>query len=169
MRALFTKIFSVAAICLALAIPLAQAASADPRVKAALDQIKDTIPLANYEVDQDGDYKLLVVVGNNRTQVVFVNSATETWEGIEIREIWSPAFPSKGKKFKAKDANLLLQDSQNKKLGAWQAYPQRDGWFAIFNVKIGAETDPASLASLIRYVAIAADNMEAQKLGTDDF
>lgn len=163
------SLLSFAVLSLTLLTPLAWAAAPDARVKTALDQVQETIPLLKYEVDGDGDYKLVVVTGSSRTQIVFINSATETWEGIEIREIWSPAFPTKSKKFPVKTANMLLQDSQNKKLGAWQAYPQNKGWFAVFNVKVGADTDAASLASLVRYVAIAADNMEAQVLGSDNF
>ena len=137
------------------------AGAPDEQVRATLDQVKDQIP-CQYEVDSDGDFKLTVLLDGGRTQIVYINSATEEWEGIGIREIWGPAFPSKGKGFSAKDAMMLLRDSQNKKLGAWQAYPQAKGVYAVFNVKIGAEVDAASLASVVRYVARAADAMEAE-------
>ncbi len=135
------------------------AGSPDEQVRGILDQVKDQIPAA-YEVDGDGDFKLTVMLEGGRSQIVYINSGTEEWEGIVIREVWGPSFPSKGKGFSAKDAMMLLLDSQDKKLGAWQAYPQAKGVYAVFNVKIGAEMDSASLASVVRYVARAADAME---------
>ena len=48
------------------------ASSGDARVKAALDKLG-----WKYQVDQDGDYKLLMKVGG-RSQVVYILSKTET-------------------------------------------------------------------------------------------
>ncbi len=57
----------------------------DPRVEKALKKLG-----LKYEVDKDGDFKLVFSVEDDRTQVVFINSTTETLGKMEIREIWSP-------------------------------------------------------------------------------
>jgi hypothetical protein len=158
------SVLSVLALAL-IAIPaVAGSANYDNRVKSNLDEAG-----LKYEIDQDNDFKLLMSVGDGRTQIVYVNSATETWDNIEIREVWGPAFPSKGSMFPKKVANMLLADSQNKKLGAWQAYPQSKGYYAVFNVKIGAESDAGSLKSIINYVAAAADQMEWNVTRRDEY
>jgi len=42
-----------------------------------------------YEVDNDGDFKVQVLLPGGRSQVGFINSGTQLFCGIEIREIWS--------------------------------------------------------------------------------
>lgn len=167
------SLFSV--LALVVALPVMAANAPDARVANLMEQVKTLANVVKWEVDKDQDFQLLVNL-DGRTQVVYINSATEKWpddgspEFIEIREVWGPAFPSKGAYFPKKTANMLLQNSQNKKLGAWQAYPADNKWFAVFNVKIGAESDASSLASIVKYVALAADNMEYMMTGgRDDF
>jgi len=156
---------SMAVLALSLlALPSIAADAADSRVKDALENGG-----LKYEIDSDNDYKLLMQLESNRTQIVYVNSATETYDAMEIREVWGPSFPSKGKQFHAKIANMLLLDSQQKKLGAWQGYSQNKSVFAVFNVKISADSDAESLKSAIWYVAKAADTMELMMTGKDDF
>src|SRR5215208_3033791 len=68
----------------------------DPRVKAALDAIG-----YKYELTEDNDYRLTiendqiekVVDGklSHRSQLAYVNSNTEKYSSLEIREVWSPA------------------------------------------------------------------------------
>ncbi|MDT7942747.1 MAG: hypothetical protein RQ993_05680, partial [Bacteroidota bacterium] len=57
----------------------------DPRVERALKKLG-----LKYKVDEDGDFKLVFAVEGNRTQVVIINSTTETLGKMEIREVWSP-------------------------------------------------------------------------------
>ena len=170
---ILASLLSIAALVISL--PVLAAGAPDQRVSNLMDQLQTAAGLVQWTVDPDGDFKMEVGLSYGRTQIVYINSATEKWpddspDFIEIREVWAPAFPSKGSSFPKKTANMLLQDSQHKKLGAWQAYPLADNkWFAVFNVKIGADSDASSLASIVKYVALAADQMELSVLGTDQF
>ena len=56
----------------------------DMRVKTLLDAIG-----TNYEIDAEADFKLEWEYDNGRTQIVYVNSNTEEYENMEIREVWS--------------------------------------------------------------------------------
>jgi hypothetical protein len=64
----------------------------------------------------------------------------------------------------------LLQDNSKRKVGAWELHETDDGgYFAIFNVKISADSDGEALKSIVHAVAQTADEME-KKLGMgDDF
>jgi hypothetical protein len=62
-----------------------QAGEPDQRVEKALKKLG-----LKYTVDKDGDFKLIFTTEGDRTQVVFINSGTETLRKMEIREIWSP-------------------------------------------------------------------------------
>jgi len=61
----------------------------DHRVSSILDQLG-----LNYEVDGDGDFRLLFGLGDGRSQLVFVDSKTYRYQGLEVRSIWSPAYKS---------------------------------------------------------------------------
>jgi hypothetical protein len=58
---------------------------ADPRVEKALKKLG-----LKYKVNEDGDFKLVFAIEDNRTQVVIISSTTETLGKMEIREVWSP-------------------------------------------------------------------------------
>ena len=119
-------------------------AKADPTVAVLLDQIG-----YQYEIDEDGDYKLVMGVGDDeRTQLVFVRSPVETSGKPRVREIWSPAYPSTGGPFPGPVSNRLLEASNELKLGAWVKHQRH----ALMVVKIdsNAATCPSSGWSKIR-------------------
>src|SRR5438270_4384084 len=75
---------------------------ADPRVKAALDEIG-----YKFELNDDNDYKLVPIQTEQagtaangkpiwRSQLVYVNSNTEKYGSLEIREVLAPAYLSEG-------------------------------------------------------------------------
>src|SRR5437870_8604483 len=89
---------------------------ADPRVKAALDAIG-----YKYELNADNDYKLLPIETEQagtkpdgkpiyRSQLVYVNSNTEKYGTLEIREVLAPAFLSNGP-LSLELANRLLREN----------------------------------------------------------
>lgn len=138
-------------------------AKADPQLKRQFDLLK-----YEYEVDEDGDYKLLFAVDDQdkRSQIVFVRSAVESYGEHRVREIWSPAYKSPTPGFPAAVANRLLEASQDSKLGAW--VKQDD--YAVFVVKISAEASSEELDDAIAAAMISADEMEAELTpGKDDF
>lgn len=136
----------------------------DPRVRAALDQVG-----IKYEIDSDGDYRLILPATGNRTQLVFINSKTEKYANLEVREVWSEVLRNEGP-LPASIANKLLRNSFEVKIGAWQTMysQQRNLYIAVFAAKIAADTDGATLQTVLRSVIDTSDKMELELTGKDD-
>lgn len=134
----------------------------DPRVQAILEAegIK-------YEVDREGDYRILCGFENDRSQFVLINSNTETFAGVEVREVWSPALKGSGQ-LSAAVANDLLARNARYKVGAWQIVQNNDRVLASFKVVLSADADRSELVPVIRMVAIQADEVEKEFLQTDE-
>uniref|UniRef100_A0A7C4CC45 YbjN domain-containing protein n=1 Tax=candidate division WOR-3 bacterium TaxID=2052148 RepID=A0A7C4CC45_UNCW3 len=134
-------------------------------------RVRKTLTEAGIEftVDDDGDFKLIRTLDNGRTQLVYINSGTETFKNLEIREVWAPAHKTTGQ-FPAKVANDLLLDSFRKKIGAWQTiFKESDNsYLAVFAAKIDADADAPSLNACITAVAQSADEMEEKLTGDKD-
>lgn len=144
----------LASLCPSLA---AASARPDPHVGVLLEQLG-----YDYEVDEDGDYKLVVPVdGEGRTQLVYVRSPVETFGHHRIREIWSPAYASPSGAFPGPVANRLLEASNDLKLGAWV----KQGPHAVFVVKIDARAAAAELDEAISAAVSSADGMEQELAG----
>ncbi|WP_167285088.1 YbjN domain-containing protein [Marilutibacter alkalisoli] len=119
-----------------------------------------------YEVDDDGDYRLVFEVDEQRTQLVFVLSGTETYGSHEVREVWAPAYRAVDDGFPVEVANRLLAASHENKLGAWV---KQDG-LAVYVVKLPAGASSAQLSDAMEYAANVADRMEAALSdGEDEF
>lgn len=127
----------------------------DPGVAMLLKQLE-----YEYEVDDDGDYKLLMAVGedNERSQLVFIRSAVESYGQMKIREIWSYAYRSPGESFPALVANRLLEASHNLILGSWV----KQGQSAVFVIKLPADAGAHLLDQAIGAAVATADEMELE-------
>jgi hypothetical protein len=152
---------------------------ADPRVKAALDQIG-----YKYELTDDNDYKLVPIqteqTGTSvdgkpifRSQLVYVNSNVEKYGSLEIREVLAPAFLSNGP-LSAAVANRLLRENNSVKLGSWRLVVINSGqnagkYLAMYAAQISADSDAESLRLTIKSVILIADRMEKELTGTDDY
>ena len=149
-----------AALLLAVTATGAHAAEPDKAVGRALDTLKYT-----YEVDEDGDYKMVFDMDDGRSQLAFVRSTVEEFGKHKIREIWSPAYNSPGKQFPAAVANRLLEDSQDAKIGAWVKQDQ----LAMFVVKVDANATPEALSDAIDAAIRTADAMELELTEQDEY
>ncbi|MHC9015181.1 hypothetical protein [Stenotrophomonas bentonitica] len=149
-----------AALLLAVTATGAHAAEADKAVGRALDTLKYT-----YEVDEDGDYKMVFDMDDGRSQLAFVRSTVEEFGKHRIREIWSPAYNSPGKQFPAAVANRLLEDSQDAKMGAWVKQDR----LAMFVVKVDANATPEALSDAIDAAVRTADAMELELTEQDEY
>ena len=149
-----------AALLLAVTATGAHAAEPDKAVGRALDTLKYT-----YEVDEDGDYKMVFDMDDGRTQLAFVRSSVEEFGKHRIREIWSPAYTSPGKQFPTAVANRLLEDSQDAKMGAWVKQDQ----LAMFVVKVDANAAPEALSDAIDAAVRTADAMELELTEQDEY
>lgn len=165
MKSRFLIITLVAVLCVPSEAP-AQSGSAprpDPRIKRALDQAK-----LKYEVDEDGDYKLTFELENKRSQLVLINSQTETFGELEIREIWALGYMSENP-FSAAVANRLLDNNEITKLGAWQTKKLNGKYTAVFTAKVSAVMSPEHLEMVLAAVYQNADEIEKELTGKDDY
>lgn len=148
----------LAASLLVAAIPAmaAEAGKSDPAVGRLLDQLE-----YEYEVDEDGDYRLVFEVGGSaekRSQLVYVRSPVETYGTLRIREIWSPGYKAAGGDFPPEVANRLLAATQDNKIGAWAKQDE----YAVFVVKLPADAGAGALEDAIDAAVASADRMEAE-------
>jgi len=138
----------------------AGAGEPDPGIKAQLDSLEYA-----YEVDEDGDYRMVFDMEDERTQLVFVRSTVETYGNHRVREIWSPGYKSSSPQFPALIANRLLEDSNDSKLGSWV----KQGDAAMFVVKIDADAGAEMLSDAIDAAIRSADAIELELTSKDDF
>ncbi|MDR0181791.1 YbjN domain-containing protein [Lysobacter arvi] len=134
--------------------------SADPAIARQLDSLK-----YQYEVDEDGDYKLAFDMDDGRSQLAFVISDVESFGDTKVREVWAPAYRSSAAQFPSEVANRLLEDSHASKLGAWV----KQGDMAVFVVKLSADASQAQLSDALDFVLRTADQMEKELTGKDEF
>ena len=142
---------------------------ADPRVKAALDEIS-----YKYEMTENNDYKLVPIkTEQTRSQLVYVNSNIEKYGSLGIREVLAPAFLSDGP-LSAVVANRLLRENNSVKLGSWRLVainsgPNAGKYLAMFAAQISPDSDAESLRLAIKSVILIADRMEKEITGKDDY
>lgn len=138
-------------------------AAADPRVKAALEKLG-----LKYQIDSDGDFKVVMKVDDERTQVAWIMSKTQKLGNLEVRRVVSPAYKSTSPIPEA-IANQLLIDSSRRKLGAWQAIEDKNTYLALFTTKIAADSSAKDLGTSLQVTLFTADAMEKTLTGKDDF
>lgn len=148
----------------ALLVLAAPATAQDRTVAAALDREGIT-----YEVDGDGDYKIIWgFTDDDRTQLVFVTSATESVDLLAVREVLAPVAISP-KPFDLATLTTLMRANSELKLGAYRLV-QGDGsqgiWFAVH---LPASANDSQLRSAIELVAAVADLREKELTGKDDY
>jgi len=140
-----------------------QAGEPDQRVEKILKQLG-----LKYKVTEDGDFKLVLATEGDRTQVVFINSRTQTLEKMEIRQIWSPAA-----KFSSTPplalSQALLEKNASFKIGSYAYEKADDVYFLVFHAQIPANASPEELISVMVGVAETADAAESDIMKTDDF
>jgi hypothetical protein len=160
-RALFVGLFVASAA--------AGFSQVTPQVDRKCQKLLDKANLV-YEIDSDGDFKLVVKVQDNRTQLVWVYSNTLTYDDVEVRTIMSPALVADSDEaLTAETMRLLLVDNFENKMGAWEVVERPDGGIVIqYVVKPPADASAEDLRSLIGLAAIAADMIEQQITSGDE-
>ncbi len=162
---LFALAVAVLSMSLSMPAPAADKAnetqrSADTSIAQHLDGLK-----YQYQVDEDGDYRLTFEMENGRTQLAYVISAVEKYGDFQVREVWAPAYRGADGAFPVAVANRLLDDSNASKLGGWV----KQGDMAVFVVKLAADATSAQLDDAIDFVLRSADQMELELTGKDEF
>ena len=120
----------------------------------------------NFTIDEDGDYKLVMELEGDRTQLVYVRSPVHQYESHAVREIWSPGYRVESGRFPAPVSERLLEDSNDKVLGGWVKQNEH----ALFVVKLASTASTPQLEDAIAAAANSADEMETELLpGSDEF
>lgn len=136
----------------------------DPRIANALDSLE-----IKYQLDAIGNFGVGFELSDGRTQLGFIRSQTYEFMDLELREIFSIGLRSSGS-FDARTANILLQENEHTKIGAWSVINDNDdNHLAVFTAKISADLDGKELAGAIIAVLNTTDEMEKRLSGRDDF
>lgn len=136
----------------------------DATVRAMLDAEK-----IKYSVNDSGNFLVTWRVGDSgRTQLAVINSATESYEGFAIRQIWSVAY--KGTRLPRNAMAQLLIDNGAKKIGAWElaTNERNNSEWVVFTIKVPANLPAKQLRAMSSVVAEVADEMEEKLDGGDD-
>jgi hypothetical protein len=135
----------------------------DPRVAVILSDLGLT-----YKVNSSGNYAVTFDEDNNRTQVVYIMSSTDTYKGIEIREIWSIAGNFDSEPDSAQLIDLMKESAKNK-IGDWALEEQDDGTYLLFyTIKNPVKIDNAAFKMALQFAADVADTREKDLFNTDD-
>lgn len=118
----------------------------------------------NYEVDEDGDYKLVVKFSDGRTQLVFLISKTYETGGTEVREIWAPVHLD-ASELSSGDLTGLMSESNGFILGSYEILSESS---VILNCKVPVGLDDQTLVETIVMTAVRADEKEKELNGGTD-
>jgi len=134
----------------------------DRRIERLLDEVD-----LKFEIDSDGDFKVGNKFDSGRTHIIYINSHTEKYGNLEIREIWSVGFISDGQ-LTPTVMRKLLKKNADMKLGSWKIGNSDGKELAVFYAQIAADTDKDTLLRSLQLVSQAADLMENELTGKDD-
>ena len=119
-----------------------------------------------YDVDGDGDYKLLFEAKDGRSQIVWVRSQVETLGGMRIREVLSiggKLSKVKGTEDIAAQAVLTsgaMLKSSSQKLGGWVLKPDGEDSVFYYVAQVPADLNSDDHDTVARMVAKSADEFE---------
>lgn len=136
--------------------------SGDSRVKTILTRLD--LP---FTMTTAGNFQIEFLAGGGRTQVVTINSGTQIYGTLEIREVSSYAFKSRNSLTSSIANDLLLLNSVQK-LGAWRALRGSGYVYGVFAVQLSADADSETLMSVLSNVVYTADGIESDVTGGGD-
>ena len=136
----------------------------DAHVAACLREIE-----LNYQMDEDGDFRLVMRMENDRSQICVIKSEVEEIFGNRTRKVYSPALRSFGP-FDPRTTDILLKENAFLKAGSWLVSADaEDNHLAIFQIVVPHDAPALLLAEVIHAVTLVADHMEQRLSGRDEF
>lgn len=144
-------------------------AGADSSLDPVESKVKDSG--LKYRKDEDGDLRVTFDMGGGRTQLVFVNGQTESFENVQYVEIWSIAALSESRPVNAGQMRKLL-NGIDEEVGHWcLKKPSSPGqkWSLYYSVHLSLSASAKDFEAAIRACGAIADDKENDLLGTDDF
>lgn len=128
---------------------------ADPRVMEILDRAG-----LKYEINDGGDFRLGFRKDVDRRQVVFISSTPESFQNIELREVWSLGHMPWTGDIPPPVAVDLLERNAQVSFGAWQMLRDLGKDVIFFAVRIPADTGAEALLGAIQLVIQETDDFE---------
>ncbi len=156
-------LFGLLAVLAVSALCHADEPVVDGRVKYLFDKNE-----YKYDLSKDGGFKVTISFNddNDRSQLVYITSTTETIGEVEIREVYS--FAADTAKITADMAMEMLTTNGKTKIGAWETTDDCDE--CIFTAKIPANIGFNELKTYINLVGSMADDFEKKYCdGRDDY
>jgi hypothetical protein len=156
-------LFLVALFAVGAAGLVAAQAKGDQRVADQLDRLG-----LHYTLTKSGNYSVTFDLDSGRSQVAYVTAKTATYNGMEIREVWSRAgtmndVPS------ADVMQKLLEDSGTEKIGSWALEESDDGGYVMyFSVRVPVDPKDGEMKALLELTADIADQEELDLFNVDD-
>lgn len=135
-----------------------EAPTSDARVEAALDA--DGVV---YTQEENGDYRMLFEMADERSHLVWVSPVTFSYGSIEVREVFATGFEFEGG-VPAGVAEQLMKENLNYILGSWALSGDR----VLFVAKVDADAGPEELGLVMSAVLGAADEFESTVDGGAD-
>lgn len=118
-----------------------------------------------YEMDTDGNFRLLFDLDDERSQLVWIRNRTYESHGIAMRDVWSFALRLRGKYASVKLADRLLRDSLDSIMGGWM----RDGDYIAYLVKLPADATVEQLDAALGEAIDKADALELKETQADEY
>jgi hypothetical protein len=141
----------------------AAAKQADPRVVSALDRLG-----LHYTVNSSGNVAVTYDEDKGRSQSVFIMSATDSYNGIEIREIWSNAGTFDAKPAPDVLVDLMTESGKNK-IGSWALEETDAGKYLLFyTIKFPADASDEAYQMMLEFAASVADERELALFNSDE-
>ena len=152
---------SAALLLLPIALASPTAAAKDPRLEALLDGAG-----LEYELDDDGDYKMTVEWDKEkRSQLVYLSGTVEELGSLRLGTLFSPAQNLGQAGIDGARARHLLEQNARTKLGAWEV----SGKYVYFSTKFPSSVDAEQFRKLVLVTAETADDLELElSPGKDD-
>jgi len=116
-----------------------------------------------YRVDDDNDVAVVLAWTDDRTHAVWANTDTETYEGIEIREVWTFVTEYASEDDIPKEVLLeLMKSNSSLKFGKYGIIVNDDDDTVrvVFVITVSPNLDGESLAKVINFVGEVADEKE---------
>ena len=121
-----------------------------------------------YTVNDSGNVVVSYGEDNDRSQTVYIMSETETYDGVEIREIWSNAGSFASEPDSARLVRLMLDNGTNK-IGAWALEKDDDGGYLLYySMRFPADSSDEAYQMMLEFASSVADEAEASLFGGVD-
>ncbi len=149
-------------LSLAVATTYGQVSSSGPDAR-LIRAMEDTG--LEHEIDEDDDVKILLGWDDDRSHWVWVNTLTENYEGIEVREVWGIVAEYASTDDVPKDVLLDLMTTNFQLIfGKYSLVVNEDTGVVtvLFVATVAADLDGVTLKKVISFVGEVADEKEKE-------